>query len=152
MKRPLVIVVIAVSGWVLSPSGLADSVVVFNEIMYHPAEEGSTSEWVELHNQLALDMDISGWAITGGIEYLFPEGAVLPAEGYLVVAASPLDLLLQTGMLNVLGPFSGQLSNSGETLTLLNNSGRIMDQVRYQGSGPVARGFGWIGRLPGQTP
>ena len=55
LKRPFVIVVILASGWVLSPSGLADSVVAFNEIMYHPAEEGPTQEWVELHNQLAPD-------------------------------------------------------------------------------------------------
>jgi hypothetical protein len=109
----------------------ADSVVVFNEIMYHPQDPESTREWVELHNQLSLDMDVSGWSIAGGIDLVFPEGTVIPAEGFLVVAASPTDLTAETGITNVIGPFSNRLSNSGETLTLRNNSGRVMDEVRY---------------------
>src|SRR5688572_32750612 len=31
----------------------ADSIVVFNEVMYHPAANEPTLEWVELHNQNA---------------------------------------------------------------------------------------------------
>ena len=38
-----------------------DSTVVFNEIMYHPQEEEDPLEWIELYNQMANDMDISGW-------------------------------------------------------------------------------------------
>ena len=45
-----------------------DSTVVFNEIMYHPAEDESL-EFIELHNQMAVDMDISAWQITGGDYY-----------------------------------------------------------------------------------
>ena len=40
---------------------LADSVVVFNEVHYHPAEREAELEWVELHNQMAVDVDLSGW-------------------------------------------------------------------------------------------
>lgn len=136
LKRPVVLVVVVVSGWVLNPAGLGDSVVVFNEIMVHLADHGSALEWVELHNQLALDVDLSGWALAGGIDFLFPEGTVLPAESYLVVAASPLVFFLHTGVLDALGPFWGQLSNSGETLTLLSNSGRVMDRVKYKDQDP----------------
>ena len=39
---------------------LADSTVVFNEIMYHPATNEPALEWIELHNQMAVSMDISG--------------------------------------------------------------------------------------------
>ena len=46
---------------VLLPASLpADSVVVFNEVMYHPLEREAELEWVELHNQMAVDVDISG--------------------------------------------------------------------------------------------
>jgi hypothetical protein len=36
-----------------------DSVVVFNEVHYHPATNEVASEWVELHNQMAVDIDLS---------------------------------------------------------------------------------------------
>jgi hypothetical protein len=50
----------------------ADAVVVFNEIMYHPATSEPFMEWVELRNQLAVDVDISEWSLAGGIQYTFP--------------------------------------------------------------------------------
>ena len=145
MKRTLIIVVIAVSGWVLSPSGLADSVVVFNEIMYHPAEEGSTSEWVELHNQLALDVDISGWAITGGIEYLFPEGTVLPAEGFLVVACLPVGSLPSDRRAEYAGPVLWPIVQFRGDPDPAQQQRPDHGPGPVQGSGPVARGFRRIG-------
>ena len=35
----------------------ADSVVVFNELHYHPAGV-LDPEWIELHNQMAIDVDL----------------------------------------------------------------------------------------------
>jgi len=118
----------------------ADSVVVFNEIMYHPATNEPALEWVELHNQMAVDVDLSGWSLAGGIDFKFAEGAVIQGGGYLVVALSPADLEAATGLTNALGPFSGRLSNSGEKLELYNNNGRLMDSVNYdvEGDWPVA--------------
>src|SRR5438034_714466 len=83
----------------------ADSVVVFNEIMYHPATNEPALEWLELYNQNAVDVDISGWRVTEGIGYTFPSGTVIRGGGYLVVAISPATLSAQTGLMNVLGPF-----------------------------------------------
>ncbi len=114
----------------------ADTVVVFHEIMYHPRAEDPAGEWVELHNQLSLDVDISGWSLGGGIGFVFPEGTVLPAEGFLLVAAAPVDLVRQLLITNVVGPFTGRLSDSGETLILRNNSGRVMDEVSYSDHEP----------------
>src|SRR5438132_9387449 len=110
---------------------VADSTVVFNEIMYHPATNEPLLEWVELHNQMAVDMDLSGWSIAGGIDFKFAEGAILSGGGYLVVASSPADLMAATGLNNVYGPFTGRLSNSGDTLRLLNKDQRLMDRVSY---------------------
>jgi len=118
-----------------------DTVVLFNELMYHPAADESRMEWLELHNRLIVDVDLSGWSITGGIDYTFPDGAVIPAEGTIVVAISPQDLAAAAGLTDVpYGPFEGRLSNSGERLELRNNSGRIMDEMDYRDGGdwPVA--------------
>jgi hypothetical protein len=48
-----------------------DSVLVFNEIQYHPADDAAT-EWVELRNLHGVDVDISGWKIDGGVAFTFP--------------------------------------------------------------------------------
>jgi len=112
-------------------AALADSVVVFNEIMYHPATNEPALEWVELYDQNSVDVDLSGWRIAGGIDYLFPDHTVIHGGGYLVVAISPVTLMATTGQTNVLGPFSGRLSNNGEKLELRDLNNRLMDSVTY---------------------
>jgi hypothetical protein len=118
----------------------ADSAVVFNEIMYHPLTNEAQLEWVELQNQMAVDVDISQWRLDGGIDFRFPEGTVVRAGNYLVIASSPATLMSAAGLTNVLGPFANRLSNAGERLRLRNNDSRIMDEVTYgvEGDWPVA--------------
>ncbi len=118
----------------------ADAVIVFNEIMYHPSANEAAMEWVELRNALAVDVDISGWSITGGIDYTFASNTIVRGRGFLVVAVAPAAFTAATGVTNVLGPFSGRLGNDGETIRLRNNSGRVMDEVTYgvNGDWPVA--------------
>ncbi len=111
----------------------ADSVVVFNEIMYHPAETQPDNEWIELHNQMAVDIDLSGWSVKGGIDYTFPEGTFMPGGSYLVIARLPAQF---SELDQVFGPFSGQLSNSGESLRLESASGRLMDSVTFNDKAP----------------
>jgi hypothetical protein len=117
-----------------------DSVVVFNEIMYHPAINEAELEWVELCNQMSVDIELSGWSIRGGIEYDFAEGTVIPGRGYLVVALSPAALEAATGLTNSVGPFLGRLANTGEELRLRNNNQQLMNVVEYRDGGdwPVA--------------
>ena len=144
-----------------------DSVVVFNEVHYHPAEEGAPLEFVELHNQLAVEVDLSNWRIDGDIDFDFPEGTIVPPRGYLVIAQDPDALLAATGHPSALGPYNRKLSNSGGMLRLSNNnlafrsqpgSGslgetsndhegrRIMDELDYRDNhpwpvGPDGSGF-----------
>jgi hypothetical protein len=121
-------------------SARADSVVVFNEIMYHPAVNEAALEWVELHNQNAVDVDLGGWRLSGGIDYLFPNGTVIKGGGYLVVAISPAILSTAANLTNVLGPFAGRLSNNGEEIRLRDLNNRIMDVINYgvDGEWPVS--------------
>ena len=124
---------------VLCPAVWADSVVVVNEIMYHPAD--GYPEWIELYNQMGIDIDMSGWSLEGAVEYTFGEGTLIETGGYLVVASDPAwvqDRLPADAQ--VLGPFSGKLSNGGETIRLVNNSGRRLNRVEYgtDGDWPVA--------------
>ena len=69
--------------------------------------------------------------LTGGIYFQFPEGTVIPGNGFLVIAANPAGLEEDTGFAGRPGPFSGRLDNGGEELILRNNSDRIMDILDY---------------------
>ena len=62
--------------------------VTFTELHPHPLATEET-EWVELHNPMVLDMDLSGWHLTGAVDWTFPAGTHIPAEGFVVVAADP---------------------------------------------------------------
>lgn len=108
----------------------ADSTVVFNEIMFHPRDGNEALQWIELHNQMAVDVDLSGWKLEGA-GYSFAEGTVLAGGGYLVIARNVPAFRAANGATNVLGPFTGSLDQGGEHLRLVNHNGRIMDEMTY---------------------
>ena len=68
---------------------------VINEVMFYPDTSGTpTYEWVEIYNPTNEDIDLTLYRI-GDIDnvfsddeglYAFPEGAVLPANSYIIVA------------------------------------------------------------------
>ena len=119
---------------------LGDSVVTFNELLYNPAPADSGGEWVELHNQLSVDVDLSNWSLSGGIEYSFAPGTTIDSGSYLVIAKDAAALQAAAGITGVLGGFTGSLSNGGETIHLLDHNDRIMDELIYEDEGdwPVA--------------
>ena len=112
-----------------------DSTAVFNEIMYHSDGNDDQLEWIELYNQLSMNLDLTGWRIDGGVRYQFDTGTILSPHGFLLVAADPQHLENETGLSGTLGPFTGRLSNAGEELRLINNSGRVMNTVDYNDGG-----------------
>ncbi len=109
--------------------------VTFTELHYHP-RWSEDLEWLELHNPMVLDMDLSGWRLDGGLSHAFVDGTVLPAGGYLVVASDPDLLASDTGFDGALGPYEGRLSNGGERIELYANGGRLIDTVRYGDDAP----------------
>ena len=133
MKK--LVVLLGISGVLLANAVRADTTLVFNEIMYHPPVNEPAMEWIEFHNQLAVDLDVSGWTVGGGISYTFPNNSVVPGRGYVVLAINPAALQAETGLANIFGPFTGRLGNGGDTLELRNNSGRLMDRVNYDVDG-----------------
>ena len=90
----------------LEPRLVLDSTVVINEIMYHPETNEESLEWIELFNQLSVDVDLSRWELEGGIDYQFSEGTILGGGEYLVVAIDPTALETDSGLVGALGPFS----------------------------------------------
>lgn len=68
----------------LPVAGLAG--VVINEIHCDSEPNPLRSEFVELFNDGATAVDLSGWRFADGVDYVFPAGTVLPSGGYLAVA------------------------------------------------------------------
>ena len=111
-----------------------DSTTVINEIMYHPADD-SESEWIELHNQMAVDMDLSKWSLSDAVSFQFPENTIISGGGYLVVAADPTAFKEVTGLDGAFGPWIGRLNNSGENIELRDRNLRLMSSVEFSDSG-----------------
>jgi len=132
--------------------------LVINEIMYHPyhpvpGAEEIREEYIELFNRGTEAVNLSGWRLSNGVDFVFPNVTIGAGE-YLVVAADPNWLIVNYGgVANVVGGWDGKLSNSGERVELVDSSGGRIDSVRYadQGDwgtrelGPVDHGHrGWI--------
>ncbi|MFM1942461.1 MAG: hypothetical protein RI897_1443 [Verrucomicrobiota bacterium] len=143
--KAVLLTVLAVGGLMWSlVSGRGE--VVINEIHFDPPLANELVEFVELHNTGVEALDLSGWAIAGGVDFVFPVGTVLGAGGYLVVAQDPASIQAKYGVA-ALGPWVGGLSNEGETVELVDASGRVVDEVDYQ------LGFPWptVGDDPGYS-
>ncbi|MCK4998972.1 MAG: lamin tail domain-containing protein, partial [Anaerohalosphaera sp.] len=116
--------------------------ILISEIMYHPVEEGGvpagdeTLEFIELYNNRAVFEDLSGYAFTNGVDYVFPEGTILGEKEHLVIARDPDAVEAAYGITGVLGPFAGKLNNNGERIELSNANDEIIISIRYNDSRP----------------
>lgn len=105
----------------------------FGAVEYNPSSGNQNEEFIELENPNGEDLDISGWSIEGGVAFTFAPGTVIPANGKIYVSPSATDFrnraTAPTGGAGhfVVGPFSGHLSNFGETLTLKDSAGSVID-------------------------
>lgn len=117
--------------------------IVISEIMYHPPElakyggiyDDSWGEYVELRNITASAVSLfdpafptNRWALRRAVEFTFPPATSIPAQGSILVVgfdpAEPVRLAAfraRYGIpaeVRILGPWEGQLDNSGDTVEL----------------------------------
>lgn len=112
--------------------------VVFNELMYHPVAGPVTTpddEYIELRNVTGGAVSLfdpanpaNTWRLGGGVEFAFPAGASIAANGLLLVVPFPPANTTALAAFRskygvaaavpVFGPYTGQLNNSGESIEL----------------------------------
>lgn len=122
-----------------TPNQAEDPAVWIRALMYCPAAsihdpEGAVLEYIQLENRdptsISFESAAGAWRIDGGVSYVFPPGAVLPAgdRAYLVsfdpaVDVDELNLFSTTYGVNpaettLWGPYRGRLSDQGERIAL----------------------------------
>ncbi len=121
------------------PVGSSHASVIINEIHYHPSSEDSADEFIELYNRSSDPADISGWGITDEVLFDFPEGTIIPGNGYLVVAKEPRRIQETRGAEVVCGPYDRSLSNASGVVRLVENQQACVCQVSYSDSPPWPR-------------
>lgn len=144
-------------------AGGAPAQVVINEIMYHPVEKPvfdaagdpvldlseDIHEFIELTHVGGAPVSLAGWRLAGGVSFVFPAGAAIPAGGHLVVAKFPdrVEAVAAYGLPagSVLGPWQGGLANGGEAIRLENLAGDVVDAVSYSSAAPWAIGANAFG-------
>lgn len=107
--------------------------IVISEIHYNPSEmiQGADElyEFIELVNIEERSIDLSGYRFSDGIYITFPTDTYIK-PGECIILACDTKTYLNHGF-QVFQFTDGRLSNSGETICLVNNLGECIDRVTY---------------------
>ena len=128
--------------------------VVFSEIMYHPP--GTLPEYIEVSNSTGTTFDIAEWRLTEGVDYTFPSFVdtapdltfLKPHERIVLSGVDEATLRAAYNIpptVRIYGPWTGNLKNGGERVTLRDKNGALVCTVQYNNKGrwsPAADGAG----------
>lgn len=109
--------------------------IQFGAIVANPPGGNQDQEYIELQNPGAIDVDMSGWTLEGGVSLTLKGGTVLPAGESLFLTPNSRAFRLRatspTGGERrfVQGNYSGHLNNFGEMLVLKNIAGTTIASV-----------------------
>lgn len=121
--------------------------VRINAVDYNPPSANQAQEYIELRNTNTFAVDISGWRITGAVDFTFAGGTIIPASSNLYVSPDVRAFRARnTGprggqRLQVVGPYEGQLSARGESLALLTPAGATNSTLTYPGTPSLAQQY-----------
>jgi regulation of enolase protein 1 (concanavalin A-like superfamily) len=130
---------------ILGGSPAVSEQVIFTEIQYN-AKAGQP-DFLEVTNNTGTPFDMGKWYFSNGIDYTFPDFNAGDTDAHIfkqfeTILVSPVDeATLRAaypsipGTTRVFGPYTGSLSNSGETVTLNDKNGVVMTTVDYNDGG-----------------
>ncbi|HMJ88430.1 MAG TPA: lamin tail domain-containing protein, partial [Candidatus Acidoferrum sp.] len=106
--------------------------MVFSEVMYKPGALYGTNniEFVEIYNSNPFFEDISGYRLSGVIDFAFPAGTIIGGNQFIVIAKDPAAVQAYYGITGVMGPYAGTLPAEG-TLRLRNEYNGVLLEFDY---------------------
>ena len=110
----------------------ASAQVLITELMIDPDCKDTDGQWIELYNAGTTSVDTTGWTLSNEDESVVLQAGVLSAGGYYVLASRIQGC--GNPDLNALQTFSFKLDKgrSGDSVTLRNTTGTIVDQVGFR--------------------
>ncbi len=101
--------------------------VVINEIAWMGTVVSATDEWIELHNDGTDEVSLSGWRIlaSDGSPSISLSGVISP-DGYYLLERTDDNSVPEASADKI---YTGDLGNTGETLTLLDANGATIDTI-----------------------
>ena len=118
---------------------LGNPPIEFSAIEFNPASGNQDQEYIALTNPHGTAVDISGWRLAGGIDFVFRPGTVIATGETLYVSPhvpafrSRLSGPSGNQGLLVQGNYAGHLSNFGETLRLVAADESLVAETTYMG-------------------
>ncbi|MCA9212919.1 MAG: lamin tail domain-containing protein, partial [Planctomycetales bacterium] len=97
--------------------------------------EKDEEEWIELYNKGQSAVDLSGWSLNDAIDYDFPDGTMIGAGEYLVVAKDSGYLSQKYPDIRIIGDYGGQLSDHDDRIMLMDPNDNPADEVHYYEGG-----------------
>jgi hypothetical protein len=118
--------------------------VIINELMYDPGSGNQDDEFLELYNTTGSSIDLEGWCFSDGITLVtayvdptcFPAGTSIAANGYLIVSPNASQTNTTYGLTPSAVYTGTNLSNGGETITLVDETDQVIDTVTYDDAPP----------------
>ncbi|MFT5107847.1 MAG: hypothetical protein ACI9UA_003482 [Pseudoalteromonas tetraodonis] len=95
--------------------------LTISELHYNPPGSEESGEFIEFTNLSSDEIDLSGVTFAAGLTYTFPVGTTLATGARLVIGATDYD---------------GNLDNAGETITLHDADGVVIESFTYNDKAP----------------
>ncbi len=101
----------------------------------NPVSANQDEEYLSIRNNSTAAVDLSGFKILGGVQHTFKPGTVILAGRTMYLSPAPVAFRArkispkQGESRFVQGPYSGHLSNLGETLTMTTDTGVLLDTL-----------------------
>ena len=125
----------------------SNTVINIAALEFNPSSGNQAEEYIQLFNPNAYAVDISGWKLSGAVDFTFRGGTVIPTNSSLYVTPDVKAFRARTtgprgGQgLFVVGGYKGQLSARGEALQLTDETGRLVRATNYTGSPSLAQQY-----------
>ncbi len=121
--------------------------IAITEIQAAPAtrNDGKDLRFVEIYNSNPFPESIGGYTLSGSIEYTFPAGYRIPANGYVVVAASPADIAEVYGISNVVAADSADNFSLPFAITFNDELKAWLSTIKVEDADPWPAGINGTG-------